>query len=135
MVAIVQTDLKRIIAYSSIAHMNLVVLGIFCWNSLGLQGSVFQMISHGLTSAGLFFLVGFLYDRYHTRDISYYGGLAMVMPLFSTMLFFFTIANMGFPGTSSFVGELLIFVGAFENNTVVSAFALSGVFLSAVYSI
>jgi len=135
MAAIVQTDLKRIVAYSSIAHMNLAILGIFSWNCQGLQGSVYQMISHGITSAGLFFLIGFLYDRHHTRDIMYYGGLATVMPLYSTNFFFFSIANMGFPGTSAFVGELLIFVGAFKHNTVVSSFALAGAFLSAVYSI
>lgn len=135
MAAIVQTDLKRIIAYSSIAHMNFAILGIFSWNSEGLQGSVYQMISHGITSAGLFFLVGFVYDRFHTRDITYYGGLTTVMPLYSTNFFFFTIANMGFPGTSAFVGELLIFVGSFKHNTVVSILALSGAFLSAVYSV
>ena len=93
------------------------------------------MISHGITAAGLFFMVGFVYDRHHTRDITYYGGLAMVMPVYSTILFFFTIANMGFPGTSAFVGELLIFVGIYKHNTVVAFFALSGAFLSAVYSI
>jgi NADH-quinone oxidoreductase subunit M len=100
-----------------------------------MQGSVYQMISHGIISAGLFFLVGFLYDRYHTRDITYYGGLTTVMPLYSTNFFFFTIANMGFPGTSAFVGELLIFVGSFKHNTVVSSLALIGAFLSAVYSV
>lgn len=135
MAAIVQTDLKRIVAYSSVAHMNLAVLGIFSWNSQGLQGCVYQMISHGIISAALFFLIGFLYDRHHTRDITYYGGLTTVMPVYSTNFFFFTIANMGFPGTSAFVGELLIFIGSFKHNTVVSTLALAGAFLSAVYSI
>ena len=133
--AIVQTDLKRIVAYSSVAHMNLAVLGMFSWNSQGLQGSIYQMVSHGIISAALFFLIGFLYDRHHTRDITYYGGLTTVMPVYSTNFFFFTIANMGFPGTSAFVGELLIFIGAFKHNTVVSTLALAGAFLSAVYSI
>jgi NADH-quinone oxidoreductase subunit M len=98
-------------------------------------GAVYQMISHGITSAALFFLVGFIYDRHHTRDITYYGGLAMVMPVFSTVFFFFTIANMGFPGTSAFIGELLIFLGVFKHNTVVGVIALIGAFLSAVYSV
>src|SRR4051812_46252649 len=110
MAALAQTDLKRIVAYSSIAHMNLAILGLFSSNSEGLLGSVFQMISHGIISAGMFFLVGFIYDRYHTKDITYYGGLASVMPVYATLFFFFTIANMGFPGTSGFVGELLIFI-------------------------
>jgi NADH-quinone oxidoreductase subunit M len=135
MAAIAQTDLKRIVAYSSIAHMNLAILGVFSSNSEGLIGSIFQMISHGIISAGLFFLIGFLYDRFHTRDITYYGGLTSVMPVYSTIFFFFTIANMGFPGTSAFVGELLIFVGSYKHNTVVSTLALAGAFLSAVYSV
>jgi len=135
MAAIVQTDTKRIIAYSSISHMNLAILGIFSWNPEALQGAIYQMLSHGITSAGLFFLIGFIYDRHHTRDITYYGGLATVMPLYSTALFFFTIANMGFPGTSSFVGELLIFIGVFKDSTVLGVFALIGALLSAVYSI
>jgi NADH-quinone oxidoreductase subunit M len=135
MVAIVQTDLKRIIAYSSIGHMNLGLLGVFCNNSEGFAGSIFLMVSHGLVSAGLFFSVGFVYDRYRTRDITYYGGLAGTMPLFSIMFFIFSLANMGFPGTSAFVGELLVLVGTFKHNTVIAVLALSGAFLSTIYSV
>jgi NADH-quinone oxidoreductase subunit M len=135
MVAIVQTDLKRIIAYSSIAHMNLSIIGVFCSNVEAIIGSVYQMISHGIISAGLFFLIGFIYDRYRTRDISYYGGLTMTMPLFSVFFFVFTLANIGFPGTSSFVGELLLFLGIYKQNTVIAVLALSSSFLSPVYSV
>ena len=106
--AIRQLDIKRIIAYSSISHMNLVVIGIFSGNIESLQGSMFLMLSHGLVSTGLFILAGSIYDRFHSRLISYYSGLAQTMPIFSTFFFLFIISNFALPGTSNFVGEILI---------------------------
>jgi len=111
-----QTDLKRIVAYSSIAHMNLIVLGIFSFTHEGLEGAFFLMLAHGIVSSGLFFGVGILSDRYHTRDIKHYSGLAQVMPLFSFFFILFTLGNMSFPGTSNFPGELLILYGIFDDN-------------------
>jgi NADH-quinone oxidoreductase subunit M len=133
--ALVQTDLKRIIAYSSIAHMGLVVLGIFSIEYNAFIGSIYQMLAHGITSAGLFFLVGFMYDRLSVRNVSYFGGLVMVMPLFAIGFFFFTLGNISFPGTANFVGELLLFVGIFKTNPVGGVIALFGAFLSTVYSV
>lgn len=130
-----QIDLKRIIAYSSVAHMNLVMLGLFSYNQQGLEGAVYLMIGHGVVSTALFFCVGILYDRYHSRLVRYYGGLATVMPLFSAGFFSFTLANMSFPGTSNFLGELLIFLGIFSKNTVVLLFSATSIVLSAVYSV
>jgi NADH-quinone oxidoreductase subunit M len=130
-----RNDLKRIIAYSSIAHMNLIVLGLFSFTHQGIDGAIYLMIGHGIVSAALFFCVGVLYDRYHTRSLKHYSGLVQVMPLFSTFFFLFTLANMSFPGTSNFVGELLIFTGIFEYNSWVMAFAATGIILSAIYSI
>jgi NADH-quinone oxidoreductase subunit M len=129
-----QIDLKRIIAYSSVAHMNLVVLGIFSLNQQGLDGAIYLMLAHGIVSAALFFCVGVIYDRSHSRLITYFGGLVQVMPLFATVFFLFTIANMSFPGTSNFIGELLVLVGLFQQNILVLLFAATGVVLSAVYS-
>ena len=133
--AIRQTDLKRIIAYASVAHMNFIVLGIFSLTFQGLEGSIIQMISHGLVSSGLFFSIGCLYDRYHTRFIDYYGGLAHTMPLFCIALFIYVLANMSIPGSSSFVGEILILTGVFEDNTTTAIFATIGMFLGGVYSL
>lgn len=133
--AIRQTDLKRIIAYASVAHMNFIVLGIFSLTIQGLEGSIIQMISHGLVSSGLFFSIGCLYDRYHTRFIDYYGGLAHTMPLFCIALFIYVLANMSIPGSSSFVGEILILTGVFEDNTTTAVFATIGMFLGGVYSL
>ena len=133
--AIRQTDLKKIIAYASIAHMNLIILGIFSMTYQGLEGSILQMISHGLVSSGLFFSIGCLYDRYHTRFIHYYGGLASVMPLFCIMLFIYILANMSLPGTSNFVGEILILTGIFEENTTTAIFSIIGMFFGGVYSL
>ena len=133
--AIRQTDLKRIIAYASVAHMNFIVLGIFSLTVQGLEGSIIQMISHGLVSSGLFFSIGCLYDRYHTRFIDYYGGLAHTMPLFCIALFIYVLANMSIPGSSSFVGEILILTGVFEDNTTTAIFATIGMFLGGVYSL
>ena len=125
--AISQIDLKRIIAYSSIAHMNFVVLGIFSFTHQGLDGSIYLMIAHGIVSVALFFCVGVLYDRYHTRSIKHYSGLVQVMPLFCIFLFIFTLANMSFPGTSNFVGELLILAGVFNANSFIMFVMASGI--------
>jgi len=133
--AIRQTDLKRIIAYSSIAHMNLAVLGIFSFSHQGIDGAMYLMISHGFVSSALFFCVGVLYDRHHTRLLRYYSGLVQVMPLFCTFFFIFTCANMSFPGTANFIGEFLIFSGFFMKNDYLVLFAASSIVLSAIYSI
>jgi len=132
--AIVQVDLKKLIAYSSVAHMNLVVLGVFSLNLQGIQGSLFLMIAHGLVSSGLFFLVGFLYDRHHTRAISYYSGLAQTMPIFTTLLFLFVLANVSFPLTANFVGEILLLAGIIQRSFLTAFFAATGIILSATYS-
>lgn len=129
-----QVDLKRIIAYSSIAHMNMVVLGIFANNVQGLEGGLYLMIGHGFVSAGLFLLVGVVYDRYHTRLLRYYGGLIKVMPIFGLFFLLFTLGNVGFPGTSNFIGETLIMIGIFDRNPSIALFAGFGIILSAVYS-
>jgi NADH-quinone oxidoreductase subunit M len=129
-----QIDLKRIIAYSSVAHMNLVMLGLFSYNQQGIEGATYLMVGHGVVSAALFFCVGVLYDRYHSRLLRYYGGLVTVMPLFAAALFMFTLANMSFPGTSNFLGEMLLFLGIFAKNSTVLIFATIGIVLSAVYS-
>jgi NADH:ubiquinone oxidoreductase subunit 4 (subunit M) len=130
-----QNDLKRIIAYSSIAHMNLIVLGLFSFTHQGIDGAIYLMLGHGLVSAALFFCVGVLYERYHTRSLKHYSGLAKVMPLFTVFFFIFTLANMSFPGTSNFIGELLIFVGLFQKNSFITTFGATGIILSAIYSI
>lgn len=130
-----QIDLKRIIAYSSVAHMNLVMLGLFSNNQQGLEGAIYLMLGHGVVSTALFFSVGVLYDRHHTRLLRYYGGVVTVMPLFVTFFFLFTLANMSFPATSNFLGELLIFLGVFANNSTILLFSTSSIVLSAVYSV
>lgn len=130
-----QIDLKKSIAYSSIAHMNLVVIGLFSLRITGMEGAILLMLSHGIVSPALFLCVGVLYDRYKTRLLSYYGGLSTVMPIFSVLFLIFSIANMGFPGTSAFVGEFLILLGSFSTNSLVSFFASTSVVLSAAYSI
>lgn len=134
-IALRQNDLKKIIAYSSVAHMNVAVLGIFSINIQGLQGSIFLMVGHALASSGLFFLIGCLYDRYKTRLLNYYGSLLQTMPLFSSFLFFFTITNFSFPGTANFVGEILIMLGIFEANTFVMIWAALASILTIIYSI
>jgi proton-translocating NADH-quinone oxidoreductase chain M len=130
-----QSDLKRIIAYSSIAHMNLIVLGLFSFTHQGIDGAIYLMIGHGIVSSALFFCVGVLYDRYHTRSLRQYSGLVQVMPLFVVFFFLFTLANMSFPGTSNFVGELLIFAGLFEHNSFIMTLVATSIVLSAIYSI
>ena len=130
-----QVDLKKIIAYSSVAHMNLCVLGLFSLNIQGLEGGVVLMIGHGIVSGALFLLVGVLYDRHHSRLLRYYSGLTQVMPLFSSFFLFFSLANIGLPGTSNFVGEILVFVGLFKKSTFIAFIAGWGMVLCAVYAI
>lgn len=133
--AIKQTDLKKIVAYSSIAHMNLVVLGIFSGNVIGVEAAIFQSISHGFVSSALFFLIGILYNRYHSRLLFYYGGLVQVMPLYTNFFLFFILSNIALPGTSSFVGEFLLLLGLFQENFFCSFFAGLSVILSGAYSL
>lgn len=133
--AIRQTDLKRIIAYSSVAHMNMVMLGIFSFNVIGVEGAILQSLSHGFVAGGLFFLIGVLYDRYHSRFIYYYGGVVYMMPVFSAIFLLFTLANIALPGTSSFVGEFLLLVGIYKNNIIACIFSATGVVLSGAYSL
>ena len=130
-----QVDLKKIIAYSSISHMGLVTLGLFSYNIEALEGSIFLMVSHGLISSALFFCIGILYDRYHTRILKYYSGLVVVMPLFVIYFLFLTFANIGFPGTSSFIGEILIFSGVFQFSSTLMILVLLNMILSIAYSI
>jgi proton-translocating NADH-quinone oxidoreductase chain M len=129
-----QVDLKKIIAYSSVAHMSVVMVGLFALTPQGLQGSLSLMLGHGIVSSALFLCVGVLYDRYHTRIVKYYGGLMQVMPNFSLFFLFFTLANIGFPGLCNFVGEFLCFLGAFERNAVASFFCLMGTLGGVGYS-
>ena len=133
--AIRQTDLKRIIAYSSVAHMNLVTLGIFSFNVIGIEGAIIQSISHGFVAGAMFLLVGILYDRYHSRLLYYYGGLIHMMPLYSIFFLLFTMANIALPGTSSFVGEFLLLLGVYKINILCSIIATLGVILCGAYSL
>ncbi|MER9230807.1 NADH-quinone oxidoreductase subunit M [Mesorhizobium sp. M0622] len=135
LVALMQEDMKKLIAYSSVAHMGFVTMGIFAMNQEGVQGAIFQMLSHGLVSGALFLCVGVIYDRMHTRDIDAYGGLVNNMPKYATVLMIFTMANVGLPGTSGFVGEFLTMLGVFRVNTWVAFFAATGVILSAAYAL
>lgn len=135
LIALVQTDMKKLIAYSSVAHMGYVTMGIFTFTQQGVDGAIFQMLSHGIVSAALFLCVGVVYDRMHTREISAYGGLADRMPIYATVFLLFTMANVGLPGTSGFVGEFLTLLGAFKANTWVAVAATSGVILSAAYAL
>jgi NADH-quinone oxidoreductase subunit M len=135
LVALVQEDMKKLIAYSSVAHMGYVTMGIFAANQQGIDGAIFQMLSHGFISGALFLCVGVIYDRMHTRDIDAYGGLVNRMPAYAMIFMFFTMANVGLPGTSGFIGEFLTLMGIFQVNTWVAAFATSGVILSAAYAL
>jgi NADH-quinone oxidoreductase subunit M len=128
-----QTDMKKLIAYSSVAHMGFVTLGIFSFNETGVQGAVFQMLSHGIISGALFLIVGVVYDRMHTREIAAYGGLVNRMPIYASFFMLFTMANVGLPGTSGFVGEILTMVGGFAAASWAAAGAALGVIFSAVY--
>jgi NADH-quinone oxidoreductase subunit M len=135
LVALAQEDIKKLIAYSSVAHMGYVTMGIFTANVYGIEGAIFQMLSHGLVSGALFLCVGVVYDRMHTREIAAYGGLANNMPKYATVFLIFTMANVGLPGTSGFIGEFLTLLGAFKVNTWVALFATTGVILSAAYAL
>ncbi len=135
LVALMQTDMKKLIAYSSVAHMGFVTMGIFAANQQGLDGAIFQMISHGFISGALFLGVGVIYDRMHTREIAAYGGLINRMPVYAAVFLLFTMANVGLPGTSGFVGEFLTFLAVFQVNTWVAFFAATGVILSAGYAL
>ena len=135
LVALMQEDIKKLIAYSSVAHMGFVTMGLFTLTSQGIQGAMFQMVSHGIVSGALFLAVGVVYDRMHTREISAYGGLVHRMPLFAIAFMVFTMANVGLPGTSGFVGEFLTLLGAFRANTWVAFVATTGVVLSAAYAL
>ncbi len=134
-VALVQTDMKKLIAYSSVAHMGFVTMGIFALNQQGIDGAIFQMISHGFISGALFLCVGVIYDRMHTREIEAYGGLVNRMPAYALVFMLFTMANVGLPGTSGFVGEFLTIIGVFKVNTWIAFFATTGVILSAAYAL
>lgn len=135
LVALMQEDMKKLIAYSSVAHMGYVTMGIFAMNQEGIQGAIFQMLSHGLVSGALFLCVGVIYDRMHTREIAAYGGLVNNMPKYAVAFLIFTMANVGLPGTSGFVGEFLTLFGVFQVNTWVALFAATGVILSAAYAL
>jgi NADH-quinone oxidoreductase subunit M len=135
LVALMQEDIKKLIAYSSVAHMGFVTMGLFALNRQGVDGAVMQMISHGFVSGALFLCVGVVYDRMHTREIKAYGGLVNRMPIYAAVFMVFTMANVGLPGTSGFVGEFLSLVGAFEANTTIAILATTGVVLSAAYAL
>jgi proton-translocating NADH-quinone oxidoreductase chain M len=130
-----QIDLKKIIAYSSVAHMGFVTMGLFTLNIQGIEGSLIIMLSHGFVSSGLFLCIGILYEKHHTRLIKYYTGISQIIPIFSIYFLFFSIANLGFPGTGNFVGEFLTLVGLFESNTLATFFSATGMILSAAYSL
>jgi NADH-quinone oxidoreductase subunit M len=133
LVALAQTDMKKLIAYSSVAHMGFVTVGIFAMNEQAVSGAIFQMLSHGVVSGALFLCVGVVYDRMHSRDIATYGGLVHRMPRYAAVFMLFTLASVGLPGTSGFVGEILVMVGAFQANTWVAALIALGVILGAAY--
>jgi len=132
-IALMQEDMKKLIAYSSVAHMGFVTLGIFTLQQQGIEGSIIQMISHGLVSAALFLCVGVVYDRMHSRLIKSYGGIVTIIPKYSILFMLFTLAALGLPGTSGFIGEFLILMGAFKDNFLVAVIASFGVILGAAY--
>ena len=133
LVALMQDDMKKLIAYSSVAHMGFVTLGLFTFTQQGVEGGIFQMISHGIVSAALFFSVGVVYDRTHSRRINDYGGLVNVMPKYSILLMVFVLGSLGLPGTTGFIGEFLILMGTFKKSFLVAAIASLGVILGAAY--
>jgi NADH-quinone oxidoreductase subunit M len=135
LVALMQEDMKKLIAYSSVAHMGFVTMGIFAMTAQGVAGGIFQMISHGIVSAALFLCVGVVYDRMHTREIAAYGGLVNRMPLYALVFLIFTMANVGLPGTSGFVGEFMTLLGTFKVSLPTAFFATTGVILSAGYAL
>ena len=131
--ALAQEDMKKLIAYSSVAHMGFVTIGIFTASQYGLQGSIFQMLSHGIISAALFLCVGVVYDRIHSRDINRYGGLVKRMPKYSAIFMLFVLGSVALPGTSGFIGEFMILIGAYKANTWVALLATTGIILGAAY--
>jgi len=133
LVALAQEDMKKLIAYSSVAHMGFVTIGTFTLTVQGVEGAIYMMLSHGIVSAALFLIVGVVYDRIHSREISAYGGLVHRMPAYALIFMLFMLASVGLPGTAGFVGEFLILVGAFKANTWVAALAATGLILSAAY--
>ena len=133
LVALAQTDMKKLIAYSSVAHMGIVTIGIFVLNQQSIEGAMMQILSHGIVSAALFLCVGIIYDRMHTREINFYGGLVNRMPHYAVVFMIFVLASIGLPGTSGFIGEFLTILGAFKYNTFLAFFATTGIILSAVY--
>lgn len=133
--AIAQIDIKKIIAYSSIAHMNFALIGLFCNNLIALMGSLFLMFGHAIVSGALFFSIGILYDRYKTRILFYYGGLVLFMPLWVSLFFIFILGNFGFPGTSNFVGEFIIFIGSFFSHNLIIILISYSLFLTLIYSL
>jgi NADH-quinone oxidoreductase subunit M len=135
LVALAQEDMKKLIAYSSVAHMGYVTMGTFAMTTQGIEGGIFQMLSHGLVSAALFLCVGVIYDRMHTRDIAAYGGLVERMPVYAVALMVFTLANVGLPGTSGFIGEFLTLLGTFRSHSGIAFIATLGVILSAAYAL
>jgi NADH-quinone oxidoreductase subunit M len=135
LVALMQEDIKKLIAYSSVAHMGFVTMGIFAGTTQGVAGGVFQMISHGIVAGALFLCVGIVYDRLHTREIAAYGGLVNRMPLYAVVFMVFTMANVGLPGTSGFVGEFMTLIGTFKVSIITASFATLGVILSAAYAL
>jgi NADH-quinone oxidoreductase subunit M len=135
LVALMQEDIKKLIAYSSVAHMGFVTMGIFAGTTQGVAGGVFQMVSHGIVSGALFLCVGVVYDRMHTREIAAYGGLVNRMPLYALVFMVFTMANVGLPGTSGFVGEFMTLIGTFKVSIPTATFATTGVILSAAYAL
>jgi NADH-quinone oxidoreductase subunit M len=135
LVALVQEDMKKLIAYSSVAHMGFVTMGLFAMTVQGVAGGIFQMISHGIVSAALFLCVGVVYDRLHTREIAAYGGLVNRMPIYAFAFMIFTFANVGLPGTTGFIGEFLTLLGTFRVNNWVATLATIGTILSACYAL
>jgi NADH-quinone oxidoreductase subunit M len=135
LVALMQEDVKKLIAYSSVAHMGFVTMGLFAMTAQGVAGGIFQMISHGIVSAALFLCVGVIYDRMHTREIAAYGGLVNRMPIYAFAFMIFTLANVGLPGTSGFIGEFLTLLGTFRINNWVATLATLGTILSAAYAL
>lgn len=133
--AIRQTDFKRIIAYTSVAHMNLVMVGLFSFNVIGIEGAILQSLSHGFVASALFLIIGVVYDRHHTRMVKYYGGLVHTMPLYVMIFLFFTMANIGLPGTGSFVGEFLILIGSFKTNITIAFISATGMIIGGCYSL
>jgi NADH-quinone oxidoreductase subunit M len=132
-VALAQEDMKKLIAYSSVAHMGFVTIGTFTLTVQGIEGAIYQMLSHGIVSAALFLIVGVVYDRMHSRDIATYGGLVHRMPAYALVFMLFMLASVGLPGTAGFIGEFLVLVGAFQVNTWVAALAATGLILGAAY--